>query len=175
VVKVNRLSYPILVGFMLGLIQTGLFFQLGATLSSGFGTYLMITLCWLIGSAIGVTFGAKYKVPISALLITALLAYGLCAGLLTLLPFQTQLWPVYALLIVVMGLYPGLFFSRMAGAYRAQTLFLLENNGFILGIVVGTLLLLLINRAALWIGPSIIAVVLFFLREPQPVLVTKPG
>lgn len=173
-VSLKRFTYPVLVGVMLGLIQTGLFFQLGSTLSSSFGTYLMITLCWLIGSAIGVTYGARQKVQPWSLLLLALLSYGLCGILLSSLPFQTQLWPVYAVLIVVMGFYPGLFFARMAPLYRAQTLFVLENNGFILGVVLGTFLLLLINRATLYILPVVIALVLLLMREPDPEFAPSP-
>ena len=62
--------YPSIVGLMLGLFQTGLFFQLAFTLSSSFRTYLMVTVCWLIGSAIGVQL-ARHIVLLAAPLIVA--------------------------------------------------------------------------------------------------------
>ncbi len=161
-------AYPILVGLMLGLLQTGLFFQLTSTLSSGFGTYLMITLCWLTGSAFGVTFGARFAPRTAYLLVLALGSYGLCGFLLSHLPFETGFWPVYAVLVALIGTYPGLFFSRMASVYRARTLFLLENNGFIVGLVAGTILLMLVGRAALWITPVTIGVLIVLVREPVP-------
>ena len=46
--------YPVGVGLLLGLLQTGLLLQLSFTLSSGFGTYLLLTVCWLTGGALGV-------------------------------------------------------------------------------------------------------------------------
>ncbi len=90
---VNKLVYPSLVGLMLGLLQTGLFFQLTSTLSSGFGTYLMITLCWLVGSALGVLGGEKLPLRMVPLLMLAFAAYGLCGLLLAHFPFETGLWP----------------------------------------------------------------------------------
>ncbi len=165
---VKKTAYPILVGLMLGLLQVGLFFQLTSMLSSGFGTYLMITLCWLIGSAAGVTFGAKVTPRMTYLLVLALASYAICGFLLARLPFETEVWPAYAALVALIGTYPGLFFARMASVYRARTLFLLENNGFIIGMVTGTLLLMLVGRVALWIMPVVIGVTLCLLREPTP-------
>ena len=159
-------AYPILVGLMLGLLQTGLFFQLTTTLSSGFGTYLMITLCWLMGSALGVTYGPKFAPRTTYLLVLALASYGLCGVLLSRLPFETGFWPVYAVLVALIGTYPGLFFARMASVYHTRTLFLLENNGFIVGLVAGTILLMLVGRVALWITPTVIGVLIYLVREP---------
>ncbi len=164
---VRRFLYPTLVGLMLGLLQTGLFFQLTSTFSSAIGTYLMVTLCWLIGSALGVTYGSRLSLPAAILLPLALLSYGICGLVLFNAPFRTELWPLYAALVVIIGLYPGLFFARMVPVYRARSLFFLENNGFIAGLICGTLLILTINRLALWVAPVIVMVVLYVIREPR--------
>lgn len=164
-VRIKKVIYPVLVGLMLGLLQTGLFFQLTSTLSSGFGTYLMITLCWLVGSALGVLGLAKFPLKMASLLLVAFASYALCGILLSRFPFETGLWPVYGVLVAVMGTYPGLFFANMASSYRARSLFLLENNGFILGLVAGTLLLLLVGRAALWITPALVGLAVLLLSE----------
>jgi hypothetical protein len=164
----KRPLYPVLVGAMLGLLQTGLYFQLTSTLSSGFGTYLMVTLCWLIGSAISVSLGGQFSIRSEFLLLLALLSYGCCGLLLSQMPFETQLWPLYAALVVIIGLYPGLFFARMASTYRARSLFLLENNGFIIGLVAGTILLMLGGRMTLWVTPVTVALAILLLREPLP-------
>jgi hypothetical protein len=156
---------------MLGLLQTGLYFQLTSTLSSGFGTYLMVTLCWLLGSALSVSFGAKFSMRTEVLLVFALLSYGCCGVLLSQMPFETQLWPFYAVLVVFIGTYPGLFFARMAAAYQARRLFLLENNGFIVGLVSGTILLMLGGQMTLWVTPVVVALAILVLREPLPELV----
>jgi hypothetical protein len=164
---IARRIYPSLVGLLLGLLQTGLFLQLAFTLSSSIGTFLLVTLCWLLGSAVGVTYLAKKRWPASHYLLVALLAYAACVVMLNAAPFNTRWWPVYGLLIVLTGFYPGVFFARMSPVYRARTLFLRENNGFIVGLVLGSLLFMLLGRAALWVTPAGVAALVYLLGEPS--------
>lgn len=170
----NRLFlyYPLLVGVLLGLLQTGLFFQMTFTLSSSFGTFLLVTLCWLLGSALGVTQHARLNYTTSVYLILALLAYSLCGVLLLILPFDTALWPLYGGLVLLMGLYPGVFFARMSAFFPARALLTRENNGFIIGLVMGTLLFMLVGRAVLWIAPFALAAVVLWLGEPTSKMAT---
>ncbi len=167
--------YPSVVGMLFGLFQTGLFFQLSFTLSSSFRTYLMVTVCWLIGSAFGVQI-ARYFIlnrwHVAGLLLAALAAYFGCAVLLNSAPFDTQRWPVYALLVMVTGLYPGVFFVRMGTVYKARDLFFRENNGFIIGLVAGTVLFMLLGRGVLWAAPLFFAGVI--LVAPEPRVTTSP-
>jgi hypothetical protein len=151
--------YPSVVGLLLGLMQTGLFFQLSFTLSSSFGTFLLITICWLVGSSIGILYLARISLPTLTFLALALLAYGVVAALLALAPFMTSLWPLHGLLVLLIGFYPGVFFVRCAPLYRAQTLFSRENNGFIAGIVIGTVLFMLAGRIILYALPLTVALV----------------
>lgn len=160
--------YPALVGLLLGLLQTGLFFQLAFTLSSSIATFLLVTLCWLLGSALGVLYLGKSRWPTSAFLLLALAAYAVCVVMLNAAPFNTRWWLVYAALIVLSGFYPGVFFARMAAVYRARTLFLRENNGFIVGLVLGSLLFMLLGRVALWVTPVMIAALVYVMGEPLP-------
>lgn len=160
--------YPALVGLLLGVLQTGLFLQLAFTLSSGVGSFLLVTLCWLLGSVAGVLWLARLPLPTRAFLLLALAAYGGCALLVNAAPFDTRWWPVYGMLIVLTGLYPGVFFARMSPVFRARTLFLYENNGFIAGLALGTLLFMVAGRIALWGMPALLAALLFILREPRP-------
>jgi hypothetical protein len=155
-----RRYYPALVGLLLGLLQTGLYFQLSFTLSSSIRTFLLVTVCWLVGSAIGTAVAKRVQVGLGAFILLALAGYFACVLLLAAAPFQTQLWPVYASLIMLTGLYPGVFFVRMGMFYKARDLFFRENNGFIIGLAAGTLLYLLVGRAALWILPTVLALVL---------------
>jgi hypothetical protein len=157
--------YPALVGLLLGLLQTGLYFQLSFMLSSSFRTFLLVTVCWLMGSVVGIGLAKRVQVSLSGFILLALAAYFTCVLLLVEAPFQAQLWPVYAALIMLTGLYPGVFFVRMGAFYRARDLFFRENNGFITGLVAGTLLYLLVGRMALWVLPSILAVVLIVCDE----------
>jgi hypothetical protein len=159
--------YPSVVGLLLGLMQTGLFFQLTFTLSSGFGTFLMMTLSWLLGSAIGVLYAARLEFPTNQFLMLTLLAYFACAILLERLPFNTALWPLYASLVVVSGIYPGVFFARMSSIYRTSDLFFRENNGFIVGLLVGTLVFMLVGRVALWVLPLLVAAIIMMIGHPR--------
>lgn len=162
----TRTIYPSIVGLMLGVLQTGLYFQLAFTLSSGFGTYLLVTLCWLAGSALGVLVAARLAVKTGIFLLVMLAAYGVCSAVLLVAPFNTTLIPLYAVLVVVAGIYPGVFFARAASIYRAGVLFFRENNGFVLGLVLGTLLFMLLGRAALWLPPVLLTPWLLVLRPP---------
>lgn len=155
-----RAIYPMLVGLLLGTLQTGLYFQLSFTLSSGFGTYLMVTLCWLAGSMIGVLWIARQRISTLAVLLVAACAYSLCCLLLLIMPFNTTLVPLYAVLIVLVGVYPGVFFARSAALYQVGVLFFRENNGFIVGLALGTILFMLLGRSILWIAPLLLIVCL---------------
>lgn len=167
----NR-RYPLLVGFLLGLIQTGLFFQLTFTLSSGFTTYLLIVLCWLIGSAAGVYYVSRWNINLRALLIVMLVAYLLSGWLANVNPFNTRIWLIYAVLIGIAGLYPGVFFARASAFYSARTLFFWENNGFIAGLVITTILFMLMGRAVLWTLPVLLAAFVW-LESPLPPTATE--
>jgi hypothetical protein len=153
---------------MLGVLQTGLYFQLAFTLSSGYGTYLMVTLCWLAGSVVGVLVAARLPVKTGFFLVMALAAYGITSAMLLILPFNTTLVPVYAVLVTAAGVYPGVFFARAASVYTAGVLFFRENNGFILGLALGTLLFMVLGRTALWLPPVFLAVCLVALGLPFP-------
>lgn len=151
--------YPLIVGLLLGMLQTGLFFQLTFTLSSTFGTFLLVTLSWLLGSATGVLYLKRLAAGLRTFLAVALVAYAACGGLLSLFPFATGLWPLYAALIFMTGFYPGVFFARMSQHYTAKTLFTWENNGFIVGLILATIAFMLAGRIVLWILPFATAVI----------------
>jgi hypothetical protein len=160
--KIIRWVYPSLVGLLLGLLQTGLFLQLTFTLSSSFQTYLMITVCWLLGSVIGIRIAKRVNTSLNAFVLVTLSAYFGCVPLLRAAPFDTQRWPIYATLIVLTGIYPGVFFARLGEFYTARSLFLRENNGFIVGLVTGSLMFMAFGRASLWIAPLLAAGVVIF-------------
>ncbi len=164
--KMLRWVYPSLVGVLLGSLQTGLYFQLSFTLSSSYTTFLMVTVCWLLGSAIGVYVAKQVDVPTNAFLALALIAYFGCAFLLIAAPFNTGLWPVYAGCIVLTGLYPGVFFVRLNACYSARELFFKENNGFIAGLVCGTILFLTAGRGALFIIPVVFTGIIALCTKP---------
>jgi hypothetical protein len=160
----GRWGYPLLVGVWLGLLQTGLFFQLSFALSASFSTYLLVVLGWLAGSALGVRGLAQRAIPLAVFLLAALSAYGLISLAVNLFPFDRRWQPAYMGLILLIGVYPGVFFARMGASYPPSTLFFHENNGFILGMLLGTLGFMLWGRIILWAWPMILALLL--LRTP---------
>lgn len=169
------LRYPLLTGILLGVLQTGLFFQLSFTLSSGFGTYLLITLSWLLGSFIGVTVIVSTKVHLYVLLVISLISYGVCSAMPLIFPFNTSLWWIYGILIIGVGVFPGVFFARVASRYTAAQLFLWENNGFVVGMVIGTLLFLVLGRYVLWVMPVFMALMLVMFKGRQSSAQTVTG
>jgi len=156
--KAMRWIYPSLVGLLLGTLQTGLYFQLSFTLSSSFSTFLMVTVSWLVGSLIGIRAARNLQLQLNGFILLSIAAYFACAVLLGAAPFNTQLWSVYAIFIVLAGLYPGVFFVRVGVYYSASELFFKENNGFIVGLVGSALLFLVLGRGALWMIPPVVAV-----------------
>jgi hypothetical protein len=154
--RTDRL-YPLLVGFLLGSLQTGLFFQLTFTLSSGFTIYLLIVICWLLGSVVGVFYVSRWNVSLRALLLLMLLAYAACCWLVNANPFDTQVWLYYAVLIVIVGIYPGVFFAQASDLWLTRSLFFWENNGFVAGLVISTILFMLMGRSILLAMPILFA------------------
>jgi hypothetical protein len=151
-----------MIGVLLGLLQTGLFFNLTFTLSSGFRTYLMVTVCWLLGSFLGTTYLSRISLPLFWLLLLAWSAYTTVYVLLQGFPYNASLWFVYAVLCFLIGIYPGVFFAHMPQYVTVRQLFFWENNGFIIGFAIGTLLFILYGRASLWWAPFVLVVISVF-------------
>ena len=82
------------------------------------GTILLVTLCWLLGSAIMLS--SQVFAPFSAFLS---LAYSVINVILIFAPVDTQLAPIYVTVIAPTGIYPGVFFMRFSSVYSAQALF----------------------------------------------------
>ena len=152
-----RAIYPVLVGLLLGTLQTGLYFQLTFTLSSGFGTYLMVTLCWLTGQhdrrAVARSPDGSRRWRCCCWPLALMCSVRCCCSSC---PSTRRLVPLYAGLIVLVGLYPGVFFARTSPLYPISVLFFRENNGFIVGLALGTLLFMLLGRPALWFPPLLL-------------------
>ena len=163
--KWARWIFPSVVGLLLGALQTGLFFHLDFMLSSAFETFLLVTLSWLLGSGIGLFAASYVHLPLEAFLALTLAAYFGCVGLVGASPFDSRFWLLYAALIMLAGLYPGVFFARMTPRYPASVLLFRENNGFILGLAGTTLLYILFGRSALWLLPLVLALSVLLLNR----------
>jgi hypothetical protein len=153
-----RWVYPFLVGLLFGVVQTGYFLQLSFTLASTYGTFLLVTLAWLLGSIIGLR---ASRISVLSLHTGPWICFVPYIGthfLLSAFPFQSNVWPLYGVLILTSGTFSGVFFARLGEVVRpVRKLFFTENNGFLLGIVACTIAYLVIGRVVLWLFPGILA------------------
>src|SRR5258708_26298654 len=106
-----RWFYPVLVGLLFGTIQTGYFIRLSFGLASTYGTFLMITLSWLAGSVIGLRLEHVRAVSLRGGPSLSLVPFLLAQVLLILLPFHSDLLPVYAVLVMTSAVCCCLVFS----------------------------------------------------------------
>jgi hypothetical protein len=151
----RRRLYPFVVGLLFGVIQTAYFFQLNFALASTFTTFLMVTLAWLLGSVLGLRISGLAVLTLSSGPWICLIPYVVTQIALNALPFRTELWPVYGLLVLVSGIFSGLFFARLGALVQpVRWLFFWENNGYLLGIMACTLAFLLWGRLVLWLLPT---------------------
>lgn len=163
-----RWLYPSIAGLLFGIVQTGYFFQLSFALSSTYGTFLLVTLAWLAGSLVGLRLSRARVLSLRVGPWLCVLPYGATLALLGVLPFHSEIWPIYSALILISGIFSGLFFARMGAViHPVRRLFFAENNGFLLGIVGCTLAYLVWGRPILWIAPVMLAV-LCWLWTPLP-------
>lgn len=164
--------YPLCVGALFGVLQTGYFLQLSFAFSSAAITLFSVTLAWLVGSLGGLLIAQRLKVrgwPMSVLCIGS---YLLCSALLLRFPLQNELLPLYITLLAFSGLYAGWFFGTMGRRYagRIDRLFFWENNGFVLGLIIATLAYLFLGRVLLQALPLFLGMLAFppTLAEKHP-------
>jgi hypothetical protein len=157
--KSMRWLYPFTVGILFGILQTSFFIRLSFALASTFGTFLMVTLAWLAGSMVGLHLSTARYATLKNGLAIAIIPYLVIQALLALFPFQSALWPLYAVLIITSGAFSGIFFARMGSVVKpVRHLFFAENNGFLLGIVLYSLLYLVLPQILLLFVPLLFAV-----------------
>ncbi len=156
----NPILNPFLIGGLFGAVQTGYFLQLSFAFSSAAITLFSVTLAWLLGVAGGLWLTRRFAVLWWQMSILSVGSYLLCCALLAVLPLQGGMLPIYLCLVIGSGLYAGWFFATAAARFRgrAERLFFWENNGFVLGIALTTVVYMLEGRPALWTLPVILGV-----------------
>ncbi len=143
--KWPELFYTTLMGVMFALIQTGYFFHLSMWVTSAYPGFLTVTVCWLGGGVFGLYFSGKEKISIFEspmkniyFLCASLTAYYLSYILCNLKPFILETLIAHGLLVIISGAQAGFFFGTGKAMFKkVSTLFFMENNGFILGWIVG--------------------------------------
>lgn len=155
--------YPLTVGSLFGAIQTGYFLQLSFAFSSAAITLFGVTLAWLIGSGCGLWLTRRLKVGWWQIAPLSIGSYLLCSAILLMLPLQDGLLPVYLLMVALSGLYSGWFFATVAGYFqgKVERLFFWENNGFVAGIALTTVMYIFVGRLILWLFPVVLALITY--------------
>jgi hypothetical protein len=148
-------------GVLFAVVQTGLFFQLQLRLTAAYPSFLTVTLAWLVGSVAGLWLGGRdrgangFKIWMGA----SLLSYYLVMILLRMAPYRIELLPALGLLIVVGGIQAGHFFgANRALLESSASLFFWENNGFVLGWIVGYAGFVGFGTAFHWFAPALAGV-----------------
>ena len=146
-----------LTGVLLGELQWGVFFLLQSYLASTAIVVLLGTICWLIGSLIGlVVRGERGELYWAAGMIGAYYAFTYVA---TGHPYQLGWLPLLLALIALMGCYAGRFFRYRSRFFSApKWLFFTENCGFVLGIVLTFAVLFSAGSSALLTAPLVVSV-----------------
>jgi hypothetical protein len=168
--------YPFLIGCLFGTLQTGYFLQLSFAFSSAAVTLFGITLGWLAGSGLGLWLAGRPRNHSARWLRYTFLSVGsylLCGALLAHFPLQSAWLPVYGALVVASGVYAGWFFGTAGATWagRIDRLFFWENNGFVVGLVLATILYLWVGRIALVVLPLGLGLYAF----PRRVYERNPG
>ena len=99
----------------------------------------------------------------------SLVSYYLVMVLLRMVPYRIELLPVFGLLIVVCGIQAGHFFgANRALLESSSSLFFWENNGFVLGWIVGYAGFVGFGTAFHWLAPALAGAAAFTLRSHVP-------
>lgn len=137
--RIAPLFYAVGMGLLFAFLQVGYFWELQFRLTAAYPSFLTVTLSWLVGGIVGLWTGQRSRSRHGAgWMIASLCAFGLVAWLLRKFPYQSGWLPVHGALIAVSGAQAGHFFAVNRGLLgSAGRLFLWENNGFVLGWLVG--------------------------------------
>lgn len=163
------LGHVVAMGVLFAVVQFGLFFQLQLRLTAAYPSFLTVTLAWLIGSVAGLWLGRRgqstlgFKIWLAA----SLVSYYLVMVLLRVFPYTIALLPVLGLLIVICGIQAGQFFAANRSLLESSaSLFFWENNGFVLGWIVGYAGYVAFGNAFHWEAPALAGLAAYALRTP---------
>jgi len=122
------------IGMLFSLIQFCYFFILEAYISSRSTIYFIGLFFWLLGFLIGLQY--KSENQIIKLLFLSLAAYYTALFFNILFPFEKISIALSGTCILISGLAPGYYFVYAKKQFpKIKYLFLHENNGFILGVI----------------------------------------
>lgn len=158
-------------GLLFAVVQIGLFFQLQLRLTAAYPSFLTVTLAWLVGSVAGLWLGGRSRgtIGFATWMAASLGSYYLVMVLLRVSPYTIALLPVMGLLIAVCGFQAGHFFVANRNRLDSSaSLFYWENNGFVLGWIVGYAGYIRFGNAFHWAAPALAGLLAYALRTPAP-------
>jgi len=150
-------------GIFFATLQMSYFFSLQTLLTSTIFSYFSLVLCWFIGAIVGLRFFKFMDEKV--ILILSVVAYYLFLITLFFNRFNTTLLPIYVVLITISSIYAGYFFPFQSKFFKKiNYLFLIENNGFVLGIILSYILFMFYGIGFLELCPAIIFSILFMIK-----------
>lgn len=166
----TSIAHVAAMGLLFALVQSGLFFQLQLRLTAAYPSFLTVTLAWLIGSLVGLWVGRRKpgSTGFLAWMAASLVGYYLVMVLLRRFPYTIELLPVMGLLIVMCGVQAGHFFGANRSLFDSSaSLFFWENNGFLLGWIVGYAGYVRFGNAFHWASPALAGLLALGLLGPR--------
>ncbi|HIG26674.1 MAG TPA: hypothetical protein EYQ50_02315 [Verrucomicrobiales bacterium] len=176
--KIETILLAFLIGLHLAVVQFGFLLNLQVHVSSTYLTYMMVVLSWFCGSLIGLwtdRLGLKSGVLVS----TA--AYYVSYGIVAANPFSRLTIVLSALCVVIAGLWAGRFFTLFIQRFKqSDSLFLHENNGFLVGIISFFVGFTLLGKSFLLLMPGFLAILILSMgnhpsASPTPERKSKGG
>ena len=148
-----------LYGLLFSALQYFYFLGLESGLAATVTIYMTVVFSWLFGAWLSLNLTRAELKPVHVLASVA--AYLATLWGVFQFPFDGRLLPLYAVAIGISGFVVGVFFRSFARHFqRSKSLFLWENNGFILGFIVALFGFLRFGRAFMLSFPVGLAVVL---------------
>ncbi|MFQ6678736.1 MAG: hypothetical protein ACE5D0_10535 [Fidelibacterota bacterium] len=170
IVLMGKYLFVIMMGIFFALIQTCYFFQLEIWLTAAYPAYLTIMLGWLIGNVAGLRMFQSGENPnkssLSLWLILSVAAYYFTICFLQVFPYRMELLPIYGVMIGVSGALAGRFFVSARFIFKTSAkLFFMENNGFVLGWILGFMGFVWRGHTFNLVAPLVMGIICFALCQ----------
>ncbi|MBI4666739.1 MAG: hypothetical protein HY751_10065 [Nitrospinae bacterium] len=156
--------FAFLAGIYFALLQTGYFWGLAVYMTSAYQGFATVTVAWLAGSGLGLFAGRFTGSPVFTnrwfWAPAGLGAFYLSMALLRTHPFDLSLIWAHGSMVAISGAGAGVFFADNRNLFqKTARLFYHENNGFVLGWLVGFAGFVFGGFAFSWLAPAAIAAI----------------
>jgi spermidine synthase len=162
-----------LAGLYFGILQTALFFVVQVHVTATFFGYFLILMVWMVGVILALRLPWSLSLP-KALLLSCLSYYLFYA---TAVLWNGELWLVscvLSLMVTVCAWPVGALLKEFSAKTSPKELFFHENNGFVLGLLLGLLLFTQWGSISLQFSPLwlLLAVTLAYYHKTLAALLT---